>query len=73
MRQKEAEALYQYILNNIAFLEDDVIQLRQNFRYRQVDAVDCIELCLALERLQAFQKFSSDVTHILKIKGSSED
>ena len=73
MRQKEAEALYQYILNNIAFLEDDVIQLLQNFRYRQVDAVDCIELCLALERLQAFQKFSSDVTRILKIKGSSED
>lgn len=73
MRQKEAEALYQYILSNIAFLEDDVIQLRQNFRYREVDAVDCIELCLALERLQAFRKFSSDVIHILKIKGSSED
>ncbi len=73
MRQKESEALYEYILNNMAFLEDDVMQLRQNFRYRQVDAVDCIELCLALERLQAFHKFSSDVIHILKLKAVSED
>lgn len=65
MRQKEIEMLYQYLWNQYTYLERDVQQLQQNVRYRRIDAVDCLELCLALERFQAFQEFSSDVRAIL--------
>lgn len=57
--------LYQYLWNQYTYLERDVQQLQQNVRYRRIDAVDCLELCLALERFQAFQEFSSDVRAIL--------
>lgn len=72
MTQKEHEMLMQYFYNNLCFLENDVQQLRQNFHYRKVDAVDCIEFALALERLNAFKDFSSDVCHLLKIVKKSK-
>lgn len=65
MRQKEIDLLYQYLWNRFTFLEQDVQQLQQNVRYRHIDAVDCLELCLALERLNAFKEFSADVRAIL--------
>ena len=65
MRQKEIEMLYQYLWNRYIYLEQDVQQLQQNVRYRRIDAVDCLELCLALERLQEFKQLSADVRRIL--------
>lgn len=65
MRQKEIDLLYQYLWNQFSYLEQDVQQLQQNVRYRHIDAVDCLELCLALERLNAFKQFSADVRGIL--------
>lgn len=67
MTQKESELLMQYFYNNLCFLENDVQQLRNNFHYRKVDAVDCIEFALAMERLNSFQEFSSNVLHLLKL------
>ena len=64
MRQKEIEMLYQYLWNRYIYVEQDVQQLQQNVRYRRIDAVDCLELCLALERFQAFKQFSADVRRI---------
>ena len=46
MRQKEIDLLYQYLWNRFTYLEQDVQQLQQNVRYRHIDAVDCLELCL---------------------------
>ena len=40
-----------YINNNRDRLQEDVRQLQQRLRYRNADAVDCLELSLALERL----------------------
>ena len=65
MRQKEIDLLYQYLWNRFTYLEQDVQQLQQNVRYRHIDAVDCLELCLALERLNAFKQFSADVRGIV--------
>ena len=65
MRQKEIEMLYLYLWNRYIYLEHDVQQLQQNVRFRRIDAVDCLELCLALERFQAFKQFSADVRRIL--------
>lgn len=67
MTQKESELLLAYFYNNLCFLENDVNQLRQNFRWRNVDASDCIELALAMERLNAFQEFSSNCCQLLKL------
>lgn len=65
MRQKEIDLLYQYLWNRFTYLEQDVQQLQQAVRYRHIDAVDCLELCLALERLNAFKQFSADVRALL--------
>ena len=67
MREREIELLLEYFLHTLTYLEQDVQQLQQNIRYRRIDAVDCLELCLALERLNAFKKFSSEVQQLLKL------
>lgn len=72
MNQKEIEILMQYILFETTRLEQDVQQLRQNIRYRDVDVVDCMELMLALERLAVFKNFSGNVIHLLKLHGISD-
>lgn len=69
MKQKEIELLYEYFLNQLTYLEQDVQKLQQSVRYRRIDAVDCLELCLALERLEAFKNFSSNVIQLLKLRG----
>ena len=55
----QKEIFYQFLLNERARLEKEVAQLRQSLRMREVDAVDCLELALAMERLNAFIDFSS--------------
>lgn len=73
MRQKEIEFLQAYFLNYLTVLEGDVTQIRNNLRFRSVDQVDCLELALALERLQAFKEFSKNVRAILRITEKLDD
>ncbi len=63
----QKEIFFQYIMNERDRLEHEVIQLRQNIRYRDVDCVDCLELSLALERLSAFIDFSSKAIQIFNL------
>lgn len=56
-----------YINNNRDRLQEDVRKLQQRLRYRDVDSVDCLELVLALERLNAFEDFSRSAIAILKL------
>jgi len=65
MTQKEI--LMTYIVNNRDRLQEDVRELQQRVRYRDVDAVDCLELSLAIERLTAFEDFSRSVMEIMKL------
>lgn len=64
---KQKEIFMAYINNNRYKLEEDVRQLQQRLRYREADAVDCLELSLALERLNAFDDFSRSAIAILKL------
>lgn len=73
MRLTEKILLIQYIQNNRDYYENDVIKLRQNIRYRNIDINDCVELSLAIERLAAFEKFSSDVMAILNLTSNRCD
>jgi acyl carrier protein len=68
MTEKEKVLLLSYQYNNRTYLERDVVQLRSNLRYRDVDSVDCMELMLAIERLNMFNKVFRDVYAILKIR-----
>lgn len=65
MTQKEI--LMTYIINSRDRLQEDVRQLQQRVRYRNVDAVDCLELSLAIERMNAFEDFSRSVMEIMKL------
>ena len=68
MKKTELDLLYQYFINEIAHLENDVVRLRQSLRYRNIDTLDCIEYMLALERLTVFKEFTKNVRYILKLK-----
>jgi acyl carrier protein len=68
MTEKEKVLLLSYQYNNRTYLEREVVQLRSNLRYRDVDSVDCMELMLAIERLNMFNKVFRDVYAILKIR-----
>ena len=68
MTEKEKVLLLSYQYNNRTYLEREVVQLRSNLHYRDVDSVDCMELMLAIERLNMFNKVFRDVYAILKIR-----
>lgn len=63
----QKEIFFQYLLNERDRLENEVVQLRQNLRMRNIDAVDCLELSLALERLNAFIDFSDHAIAIFNL------
>lgn len=63
----QKEIFFQYLLNERDRLENDVINLRQNLRYRNIDAVDCMELSLAMERLNCFDDFCNHAIAIFKL------
>lgn len=63
----QKEIFYQYLINMRDSLENDVRQLQQNLRYRNIDAVDCLELSLALERLNSFIDYSNHAIAIFKL------
>ena len=64
----QKEVFYQYLLNERDRLEYEVVQLRQNLRMRkEIDAIDCLELALAMERLSAFIDYSDHALAIFKL------
>lgn len=67
MMVTQKEIFYQYLLNERDRLEEDVAQLRQNLRMRKVDAIDCLELALAMERLSAFIDYTDHALAIFKL------
>lgn len=64
----QKEIFYLYLLNERERLEYEVVQLRQNQRMKKnIDAVDCLELALAMERLSAFIDYSDHALAIFKL------
>ena len=63
----QKEIFFQYLLNERDRLENDVENLRQTLRYRNIDAVDCMELALAMERLNSFADFTAHAIAIFKL------
>lgn len=66
MTEHEKILLYSYIYNNQQLLENEVMQLQSNLRYRRIDSADCFELMAALVRLETFKEVSQ---HIIALVG----
>lgn len=65
--QKEREIWETFKYNRAEHLQHDLRQLQQNLRYRDIDAVDCIELALASQRVADFKEFTKQVDYIFKL------
>lgn len=63
----QKEIFYQYLINERDRLEEDVARLRQTLRMREPDAVDCLELALAKERLSCFLDYTNHAIAIFKM------
>ncbi len=67
MTKRQKEILMMYLMNTRDRLENDVVNLRQQLRYRNVDVVDCLELLLSLERLNIFNEIEKNVRALLNL------
>lgn len=65
MTQKEI--LLAYFYNNRCRLEEEVMQLQSNLRFRKVDITDCVELACAIQRLETFAEVTRHIMALLKI------
>lgn len=70
--QKQRELWLSYVYNNRIYLQQDINQLQDNLRCRTVGVVDCLELALALERLNAFNTFVSHTEAIFGLVTADE-
>lgn len=67
--QKQLEMWESYKYNHSQYLFNEIRQLQQNIRYRNIDHIDCLELICAVERLQSFEDFCKTTDVIFNIKG----
>lgn len=73
MKEKEKILIYSYRLSMQNQLESELIALRQNVRFRNIDVNDCLELCLAIERLNMFNQVMKDITMLLGLYKSDKE
>ena len=73
MKEREKVRIIKYYYNQLSYLENEVLQLQSDIRYRRVDAVDCLELLIALERLEMFRQTMKDVRSLLELHSYDKD
>ncbi len=73
MTALEKQIISEYIFNNLHRLEDDLRQQQGVLRFRKIDAVDCIEYLIALERYNSFRDFSHAILGLLKLTWKNEE
>lgn len=64
---KQKEIFMTYLTNKLDKLEKDIFELQLRLTKREADAVDCLELALARERLIAFEEYYKEASAILKL------
>ena len=64
---KQKEVFMAYLNNKRDWLQKDIKQLQDRLTERDADAVDCLELALARERLIAFEEYAEASKAILKL------
>lgn len=69
---KKTELLMEYFYNERCRIEDEIAVLQENVRYRRISTIDCLELIIAKEKLNAFNEFTTVTKHILNL-GFNDD
>lgn len=67
MRLTEKELLWAYIVNEEARLESETVELQNRIRFRHINQNDCVELMLAMQRLDDFREFALTVIRLLNL------
>ena len=62
-----------YLTNKLDKLEKDIFEIQRRLTNREADAVDCLELALARERLIAFEEYYNEAVAILKLSVPDPD
>ena len=62
------ELILSYLLNNEIRLEDEVKQLQQNVRFRNIRDLDAVELLIATVRRDTFLEVSKNIRDLLNMK-----
>lgn len=62
---KKIDALHAYFFNQSCYLKQDIDQLQENIRYRNVSDVDCLELIIAKARYDMLMQIYADAAVIL--------
>lgn len=71
---KEKEMFLQFEYNHREYLRENIRQLQQNVRYRNIDSIDCIELIIAIERLNGFEEYCKIMHTIFNVgKGVNDE
>lgn len=67
MTSKEKELLLSWLINEESRLDSELVQLRQNLRFRRIEITDCFELALTQQRYFDFCDFALVVARLLNI------
>ena len=67
MREREVSILFQYILNNKHRLDEELRELEQRTRYRKTTILDHLEIILLKQRIEEFNRITSDIYHLLNL------
>lgn len=68
MNKNEAALICAYVYNNEQRLRDELKELVQRVRYRDIDIYDCVELVCAMERMSTFKQTTTDILSLMKVK-----
>lgn len=63
----KTEHLICYIYNNRVRLEQEVQQLQNNIRFRNISIADCVEMICAIQRLDTFKETTEHIKILLKL------
>ena len=66
---KKVDILHAYLYNQSVYLKQDIDQLQENIRYRNISDVDCLELIIAKARYDMFMQVYTDIAHIFDFSG----
>ena len=72
MKQCEKDLLTAYIYNNYVRLEDNVRQIQNNIRFRNIDVADCMELICAKQEFETFKEVTGHIRVLLKLNEKGE-
>ncbi len=67
MRITEKEVILAYIESQRIRFTNEIHDLQQRIRYREIDVVDLTEYMLLIERANSFEEFATNVISILHL------